>query len=262
MFSTGLTSITFRQLDPTKIIQLTAQAGLDGIEWGSDIHVPPGEEKNAREIAAATHDAGLRTLSYGSYFRCSSRESDAVRPLLATAEILGAPVVRVWAGRKASADASTDDRQEVVVSLHNLLASAADLGITIALEYHGGTLTDTMQSAHQLLDEVADDRLRIYWQPRTGGNFDDDLIELRAALPHLAHIHAFHWSINDQGGIVRHPLESGISQWQQFLDIARIADGDHSIILEFVADNQPDQFLKDATTLKRLVATANNAPTN
>ena len=38
----GLCSITFRDLSVDDVVALAADAGLAGIEWGADRHVPPG----------------------------------------------------------------------------------------------------------------------------------------------------------------------------------------------------------------------------
>ena len=54
---TGLTSITFRQLTVEQIVELVQQSGLDGIEWGGDVHVKPGEEALAREVGDRTRQA-------------------------------------------------------------------------------------------------------------------------------------------------------------------------------------------------------------
>ena len=59
MRPTGLLSVTFRNLPFERIIEMTAQAGLDGIEWGGDVHVPPGELKLAERIGQAAREAGL-----------------------------------------------------------------------------------------------------------------------------------------------------------------------------------------------------------
>ena len=59
MLSTGLVSITFRNLKPIDIVKLVSQAGLKGIEWGGDIHVPHGNIERARETAKMTEDYGL-----------------------------------------------------------------------------------------------------------------------------------------------------------------------------------------------------------
>ncbi|MCI6289144.1 MAG: sugar phosphate isomerase/epimerase, partial [Lentisphaeria bacterium] len=68
MRPTGLLSVIFRHLPFERIIELTAEAGLDGIEWGSDVHVPPGDLKQAEKIGEATRSAGLINFSYGSYW--------------------------------------------------------------------------------------------------------------------------------------------------------------------------------------------------
>ena len=68
MIKTGLVSVTFRKLSPEEIIKLVSQSGLDGIEWGGDIHVPHGDVKKARDIAQITKDEGLIVASYGSYY--------------------------------------------------------------------------------------------------------------------------------------------------------------------------------------------------
>ena len=47
---TGLVSITFRRLNPLEIVSLVAENGLTAIEWGGDIHVPPGKLKLARDV--------------------------------------------------------------------------------------------------------------------------------------------------------------------------------------------------------------------
>ena len=49
IIKSGLVSITFRELNPLEIIRLVSKAGLDGIEWGGDVHVPHGDiKKNLR----------------------------------------------------------------------------------------------------------------------------------------------------------------------------------------------------------------------
>src|SRR4051812_32305936 len=68
-FRTGLCSVTLRRLAVPEVLAAAAAAGLECIEWGGDIHVPPGDSALARQVGAATADAGLQVASYGSYFR-------------------------------------------------------------------------------------------------------------------------------------------------------------------------------------------------
>jgi 3-dehydroshikimate dehydratase len=75
MIRTGLLSVTFRQLVVEDIIPLVVQAGLDGIEWGGDIHVPHGEVKRAEVVGRLTRDAGLQVGGLASRtISCSLRK--------------------------------------------------------------------------------------------------------------------------------------------------------------------------------------------
>ena len=61
----GLTSVTFRELSAAEVLCLAKEAGLAGLEWGGDIHLPPECPELAEELARRTAQAGLRSLSYG-----------------------------------------------------------------------------------------------------------------------------------------------------------------------------------------------------
>jgi sugar phosphate isomerase/epimerase len=251
MLHSGLCSITFRQRSPEEIIALCQKAGIEGIEWGGDVHVPPGDVETAQSIREMTEAAGLTVCSYGAYFRCDSEEGN-IGDVIDVAAALGAPVIRLWAGREGSADASEGYRSEVCEHLRRAVVAAREMGMTIALEYHGKTLTDTRESAHRLLEEVGYPELKLYWQPRTAhGDRTSNLEELRAALPKLAHVHAFHWGM---GGFKdRYPLAAGRDDWAAYLEPLKQLDDDRFVILEFVKDDSSEQFLEDAATLKALI---------
>ena len=57
MLNTGLVSVTFRDKTPEEIISTVKQCGLEGIEWGGDVHVLPGDVSRAREIRHLTEQA-------------------------------------------------------------------------------------------------------------------------------------------------------------------------------------------------------------
>ena len=162
MFQTGLVSITFRALAPHEIVELCQKSHLEGIEWGGDIHVPPGDEKIAKEVAHLTKEAGLETACYGSYYRC---EGDGFEAVLDTALHLGAPLIRVWAGKQGSDKSDAVYFQNVADDLNRISEMAAAYGIAIATEYHGGTLTDTRESCARLHEAASHPNLRTLWQP-------------------------------------------------------------------------------------------------
>lgn len=250
MLHSGLCSISFRKLSIDELIALCVKAKIDGIEWGGDVHVPPGDIELAQSVKAKTEAAGLELCSYGSYYRCNS-DSGSFSDVLESADALGTPIIRVWAGQKGSADADAAYREEVAEHLRRAVIAAREMDITIALEYHGNTLTDTQASAHQLLEEVGLPELKLYWQPRSGGDFATDLIELDAALPHLAHVHCFHWGPG--GWKDRYPLLDGTQKWQAYLEPIRQLEEDRYVILEFAKDDSTEQFLEDAQVLRSLL---------
>ena len=62
---TSVTSITFRTKNIQEICTLAQTARLDAIEWGGDIHVPPGDRKSALVALHSTKAHGLLVSAYG-----------------------------------------------------------------------------------------------------------------------------------------------------------------------------------------------------
>ena len=103
MTKTGLVSVTFRTLAVERVIELVSQAGLNSIEWGGDIHVPPTNPSWAKEVGKMTRESGLEVSSYGSYYRAGSlSDGQSFESILDAAVALGAPSIRVWAGNQGS----------------------------------------------------------------------------------------------------------------------------------------------------------------
>ena len=249
---TGLVSVTFRALSAQEVVTTACRAGLEGIEWGGDVHVPHGDLSVAREVHAMTNDAGLSVVSYGSYYRAGSSEQEGLpfERVLQTAIALGAPTIRVWAGNQASAQGDAAFRDRVDQDTRRVASLAAGAGIDIAFEYHGGTLTDTCQSTLDLIERVKAPNLRQYWQPALGLSPQQRLRDLRRILPHLSHAHAFFW--HDHGGTIdRRPLAEGEDEWRSYLGLIRGDDRPHFVLLEFVRDDSVPQFQHDAATLLR-----------
>jgi len=243
MFKTGIVSVTFRNLAPQVIADLTAQAKLDSVEWGGDVHVPPTDIANAAAVGALTKAAGLQIASYGSYFRAGYSEEASFAAEVEAARALGAPNIRIWAGKKGSADET--DRAAVAASIRNCAEICAQNGMTLSLERHRGTLTDIPDSALRLVDEAAHDNLRLYWQPDQAEDTAYNVAALRALLPYVSNVHVFSWA-----GKEKYPLADGEAAWRQYIDILAASGRDHAMLMEFVCDGTEAQFLRDAETLR------------
>lgn len=241
---TGLVSVTFRQLTPAQIIELCKEAGVDGIEWGTDVHITSPEI--AKEVAPLMGE--LKTLSLGSYYRLGQGQNFA--SLVASAKILHAPNIRVWAGAKEPQDMTDAQRAECVADAQKIADMAAQEGISISFEYHGGTLTANHQSAIQLLKEIDRENVYIYWQPIYDRGQDAWMSELReiCQMGKLKNLHVFTWR---NLGAERLPLAADAADWTQRLQAA--ASYADSAIIEFVVEDKPEAFLADAKWLKGVV---------
>ena len=252
MIKSGLVSVTFRQLAPAAIVDLACQAKIAGIEWGGDIHVPHGDLKTAEAVARLTRAAGLAVAAYGSYYKVGHSEAEglAFANVLATAKVLGAPVIRVWAGNQGAAQADAAYREKIRQDARRLAELAAAAGLTVAFEYHSHSLTDTAASTRELLEAVQHPALKTCWQP-LGADAESCRESLRTVLPRLANLHVYHW--NTATG-TRLPLKDGADAWRQYLDLAGPTDGERYALLEFVRDDSPAAFLEDAQTLNAWVS--------
>ena len=245
---TGVVSVTFRPLKPAEIIALTKQAGLQSIEWGGDVHVPPGETGLAREVAAQTRSAGLEVAGYGSYFMLGS--GGEFGPVIETAIALQAPVIRLWAGKIASADILPEARAAMAAELHGCAVAAAGRGITLSLEHHQGTAADHAGSAANLIDAAGLPAVRTHWQPLTQ---HDDTWQFRSferLRDHVLHLHVFWRNASTNAWL---PLSEGRSFWEKLLAEARTAPHAGAALIEFVKDGTPEQFLADAQVLRKMV---------
>lgn len=248
---TGLTSVTFRKKEIDEIVDLARQAHLDGIEWGGDIHVPAGDVQAALHAARATADAGLSVLSYGSYFH--GDEGEDFTPVLECAKALGAPMIRIWAGRFPYEECSCEEFSRCVAAFQKAADMAAKEGITIGFEYHRGTLTQTRGGADALLNAVARENVSCYWQPNPDISLEEQLLEIDTLLPRLSTVHVFYWTGNN----VRHPLAEGLPLWEQYVKHLDKTGAPRALILEFVEGDSPEAFLRDAATLRQFLGLVN-----
>ena len=112
-----------------KLKQLAFTLGLDisGTAVGNDFCVPPGEER--------------------------MRQIDSVKRWVDHAEILGAPVIRIFSGKAAKGQDPAEAHRLAVEGMEECCAYAGDHGVILALENHGG-LTDTADGMLKLVHDV------------------------------------------------------------------------------------------------------------
>ena len=253
MIRPGLCSVTFRELDAERVVELAAEAGLACVEWAGDAHVPPGDTAAAERARSLTESAGLAVASYGSYLRFDgtdgefAAESEAV---LAAARALGAPRIRVWAGRTGSAETPAAERSRIAARIREVAQAAGAHGIDLGLEFHGGTLTDEIGSTLRLLEEIGHDRVLSYWQPHQGMPEGDALQTLRQVLPRTSTIHVFSWWPRHE----RLPLTDRAALWREVFTVLAAEGSDRDALLEFVPGDDPSVLAREALSLRELIA--------
>ena len=247
----GLCSITFRTLSSDEVVDL-ATRGVAGIEWGSDVHAPPGGGPAITALGPRARDAGLAVVSYGSYLGMAPSTDDQVDAVLASAEAMGAPMVRIWAELGVTPDSPADDRRRVTEHTAALVDRIAGRGLVATLEFHPGTLTETAWSTNELLEAVGRTELRTHWQPDPSLTPETALDELAQVAPGLAHLHVFSWgagTIDD-----RWPLADGAALWAPALALAdregAPVPGGRYALCEYVRGDDPEQFVADARALR------------
>ncbi|WFB36377.1 TIM barrel protein [Kiritimatiellota bacterium B12222] len=251
-FRTGLVSISFRKVAACDLIEEVVKAGQQGLEWGGDVHVPHGQTTKAEQVARWTRDAGLETAAYGSYYRLADEDSPEIEAVLDSAEALGAPTVRVWAGKKASEDADEAYRKAVVEDARVICALAAKRNLRIALEYHGNTLTDSIASAGELMTALDLENLDSLWQPPNGQPEDICEQSLTQLLPRISNVHVFHWGAG--GFRERYPLAEGQERWARYFELLQAETKSRWALMEFVKDDTLAQYHADARSLHHILS--------
>ena len=251
----GLCTVTLRESSVPDVVEVAAAAGVTALEWAGDVHVPHGDHGAAERAAAASAAAGLEVVSYGSYLFLDASTDSHVDEVLDTAVTLGAPGVRVWCGYGIHPDASADERLVVTRAASLAASAAADRGLHLTVEFHGGTLTATAVSARRLLDDVGSPVLFSAWQPPywSPRSPDDELADLALIGPELSHVHVYDW---DPDG-TRHPLRVGADRWVGRLRAARAAGAaavgagvPRSALIEFVPHDDPGSLPAEVSSLR------------
>jgi len=257
----GLCSVTLRAESIAEVVAIAAGAGLEAIEWGGDVHVPPGDLAVAADARRRSEDAGLRVVSYGSYLSCTPKVGRHVDAALDVTEALGTSMVRVWCPFGVEPGASSSERAEVAEGVAIVAAAAATRQLSVYLEFHGGTLTASVPSTLELLDAVGAANLLTAWQPPYWAPQDlaSDRADLAAIGDRLGHLHVYQW---DPDG-TRHRLATDDGFWPTRLAGAAAAIAGtgaaaaaarpvapRAALLEFVPDDDPAAVAGEAATLR------------
>ena len=236
----GLCSISFRSLSPREIVTLVKDAGLDCIEWGSDVHAKPDDEHALLEIVRLQNESGIYCSSYGTYFRIGQDPVDDIYKYIKAAKTLGTDTLRLWCGTKGSADYTEDERKAVINDCIALSRIAEKKNVYLCLECHIKTLTDDMNSTLSLMSEVNSKNFIMYWQPNQFKTVEENILYAKSISDKTKCIHVFNWKEKE-----KYPLADGKSVWQNYL----ACFGANTLLLEFMPDGDPNSLKREAISL-------------
>lgn len=221
------------------MIERAATAGYDGVEvWGQESHVGDGSAERCESIRSHAADCGVEIGVYGSYLRIGTDEfGERVTHELDVAERLGADVIRVWAGNTDYEDRSSDEWDAAVEDLGELTASAAERGVAVTVEKHGGSLTNSAAGARRLIEAVDGDACGLNWQPSFSQSADEILAEARDLAPLSNNLHV--QAVPRPGTAERCPLDEAHFDLPEILSAFERDGFDGWIDVEFVTDSLP-----------------------
>lgn len=164
MIRLGLCSGACITRDVPEVIKTAARAGLDAIEWETNLHVAAGDLRSAEETMMATLQAGLTTASLASIYGAGGSDEGHKRfgTLLATASAMHAPLLRIYVS------ASVAELRDLASELTVLGDLAAEKGITLCLSFGRKTFLDHYDRARSLLAAVRHDFVKLAWEDLPG----------------------------------------------------------------------------------------------
>ena len=250
MLLPGLVSISFRHSSVPEIIAAAEGAGLSLIEWGGDVHLPPSDTEARARVLALSRAAGISTPTFGSYLKLGTASVSDFPDILSTAEAISVKTVRIWGGTRAVTPEDTEEWRGLVREARELAEAAEARGITLALECHQGTVTQSADTALRFLSDVASPALKAYWQPNQRLSPTENLRAARLLAPHTVCIHAFNW---DRLG--RYPIAEAAEIWHRYLaEFLTAAEGrDIPVLLEFMPDGKIESLCGEAAALKEIL---------
>lgn len=244
----GMTSLTLKNESITNVVKIAKEAGIEGIEWGvSDKHMKLCDEKSAEEIRKASSEYGVEIFSLGSY--CYMEEREECDVALETAVLLGAPIIRIWAGKLPPYECDDEYRDKIISNTIYMANKAREHNIVLGFEYHPWTLTETADDAIALISEINKDNVGLYWQPSSKISLEENILDRNKVMPYcVGNIHIQNYS-EEVGYQNLSLIEDGL---KLFFD--DIKSEDYRVMIEFVKDGSVENLFDDAHALRKVIS--------
>ena len=244
MYQIGLVSISFRKLPPEQIITAAKNAGLQCIEWGSDVHAPCTDADQLEKLAALQKAYGIACCSYGTYFRLGQTPIEELQAYIDAAKLLQPDVLRLWCGTKSGEDYTSGETEALLEQCRQAAAIAEQNGVILCMECHKHTYTQRCEDAINLIEAINSPHFRTYWQPFQWQSVEENLNYARRIAPFTHHLHVFQWK-----GEQRFSLADGMDEWRAYLSCFSLP---RTLLLEFMPDDDLSSLPYEAMQLKQI----------
>jgi len=192
--------------------------GLSHVEL-CQMHFPSSAKEYLDELRGKLAEAGCEVLNVPIDVGNISDEDEAsrrhdlenVKRWMEVAAYVGSRYARVNSGRQAE---GRENLSITIASYRELAAKAAELGITVLLENHGG-VSAKPNNMLRLLEGVGSERFRLC--PDTG-NFPEEVRyqALEQLLPHAALVHVKSFEFDERGEEVRYDFPRAVRLIREF----------------------------------------------
>ena len=244
-YELGVVSVSFRSHSPEEILAMMKAAGLNRIEWGSDIHAPCRDIERLTLISRLQKEYGVLCSSYGTYFRLGETPVAELSDYISAAKLLGTDILRLWCGGKSSVNMTEEERDTLIAQCRQAAEIAEESGVILCLECHRNTFTERLEDALYLMREINSPSFRMYWQPFQWESVENNLSYAEAISPFVNHVHVFQWKDTQ-----KFSLNEGMDEWRNYLGKL---PAPRTLLLEFMPDNSINTLTREADALRRIV---------
>ncbi len=175
---------------------------LDGVELTA-YYFPSVENDYLKRLKRAVFSYGLDLsgVAVGNNF-CVADESERTKQVasvlrwVGVASLMGAPCLRVFAGRAPEGHSEQEAFSWTIEALKECVGKAEESGVILALENHGG-ITAIPEGVFRILDAVSSDWLRVTLD--TGNYPADPYGGIAATAPVAVNVHAKIYEVSLEG---------------------------------------------------------------
>lgn len=175
---------------------------LDGVELTA-YYFPSVENDSLKRLKRAIFSCGLdvSAVAVGNNF-CAPDEAERTKQVasvlgwIGVASLIGAPCLRVFAGKAPEGHTENEAFNWTVEALKECVNKAGEYGVLLALENHGG-VTATPEGILRILDAVNSDWLRVTLD--TGNYPADPYGGIAATAPWAVNVHAKMYEVSLEG---------------------------------------------------------------